>query len=89
MKRFIILLNLVFIIGTVTSNAQDTLEITTAIKIGLENNFDIKISEGEKTRCIDFRLSSACAGHMPGSTADVQLVGGRGYRMHRYFRYSS
>ena len=49
MKRFIILLNLVLIVGTVSLHAQDTLEISTAIQIGLENNFDIKISEGEKT----------------------------------------
>ncbi len=31
-----------------TGIAQDTLEISTAIKIGLENNYDIKISEGVK-----------------------------------------
>ncbi|MDZ7604473.1 MAG: TolC family protein [Cyclobacteriaceae bacterium] len=28
--------------------AQDTLQLSTAIQIGLENNFDIKISEGQK-----------------------------------------
>ena len=33
----------------VVSHAQDTLEIATAIQIGLENNFDIQISQGEKT----------------------------------------
>lgn len=48
MKRCIILLNLVFIIGIFSSNAQDTLVIATAIQIGLENNFDIKISKGQK-----------------------------------------
>lgn len=37
-----------FIISTGVVNAQDTLEIATAIQIGLENNFDIKISEGQK-----------------------------------------
>lgn len=30
-------------------NAQDTLELHTAIKIGLENNYNIKISEGQRT----------------------------------------
>ncbi|MCG8306523.1 MAG: TolC family protein [Cytophagales bacterium] len=49
MRRFITILYLVFIIGAVASKAQDTLEIATAIQIGLENNFDIKISEGQKT----------------------------------------
>lgn len=49
MKRFIIFLNLVFFICTVVVNAQDTLEIASAIQMGLENNFDIKISEGQKT----------------------------------------
>jgi outer membrane protein len=34
--------------GLVQSNAQDTLELATAIQIGLENNFNIKISEGQK-----------------------------------------
>lgn len=48
MKRFIIILNLVIFISAVVVKAQDTLEIATAIKIGLENNFDIKISEGQK-----------------------------------------
>lgn len=35
-------------VGLVQSNAQDTLELATAIQIGLENNFNIKISEGQK-----------------------------------------
>ena len=48
MKRFILILNLVVFIGVVRTSAQDTLEIITAIQIGLANNFDIKISEGQK-----------------------------------------
>jgi outer membrane protein len=48
MKRFIIVLKLLIIICTVASQAQDTLEMVTAIQIGLENNFDIKISKGQK-----------------------------------------
>jgi outer membrane protein TolC len=48
MKRFIIVLNLVFFISLAQSMAQDTLELATAIQIGLENNFNIKISEGQK-----------------------------------------
>ncbi|MCK5705833.1 MAG: TolC family protein [Cyclobacteriaceae bacterium] len=48
MKRFFLILNLVIFIGLVRSNAQDTLELATAILFGLENNFDIKISEGQK-----------------------------------------
>jgi len=48
MKRFILTLNLVLLIGLVSSNAQDTLELATAIQIGLENNFNIKISEKQK-----------------------------------------
>ena len=48
MKRIIIILNLVLLIGLVGANAQDTLELAISIQIGLENNFDIKISEGQK-----------------------------------------
>lgn len=48
MKRFFLILNLVIFIGLDNSNAQDTLELATAIQYGLENNFDIKISEGQK-----------------------------------------
>ncbi len=48
MKRFIIVLNIVFFISLTQSMAQDTLELATAIQIGLENNFNIKISEGQK-----------------------------------------
>ncbi len=48
MKRIFIILNLLLIIELPNSNAQDTLELVNAIQIGLENNFDIKISEGQK-----------------------------------------
>jgi outer membrane protein len=47
MKRILILLLLLW--GAYSDGlAQDTLELSMAIQIGLENNFDIKISEGEK-----------------------------------------
>lgn len=48
MKRFFFILNLLLLLGIVRSSAQDTLELVMAIQIGLENNFDIKISEGQK-----------------------------------------
>jgi len=48
MKKSLIILNLVCFIGLIQTNAQDTLELATAIQIGLENNFNIKISEGQK-----------------------------------------
>jgi len=38
----------ILIIAFTNSYAQDTLELSNAIQIGLENNFDIKISEGQK-----------------------------------------
>lgn len=49
MKIFFLILNLVFFVGLARSSAQDTLELAMAIQIGLENNFDIKISEGQKS----------------------------------------
>ncbi len=48
MKKFIIALYLMVFYGMVDTNAQDTLELATAIQIGLENNFNIKISQGQK-----------------------------------------
>lgn len=47
MKKILILC--VLNIGVLCNiNAQDTLELTMAIQIGMENNFNIKISEGQK-----------------------------------------
>lgn len=48
MKKILCLtiLFLIFSLGAIY--AQDTLELSNAIQIGLENNFDIKISEGQK-----------------------------------------
>jgi outer membrane protein TolC len=47
MKRFFILY--IINIGIVANlHAQDTLALSNAIQIGLENNFNIKISEGQK-----------------------------------------
>ena len=48
MKRFLIILKLLFMIAWVNTHAQDTLELSVAIQIGLDNNFNIKISEGQK-----------------------------------------
>jgi len=48
MKRYIVVFKLVFFLGIISSNAQDTLELANAIRIGLENNFNIKISQGQK-----------------------------------------
>jgi outer membrane protein TolC len=48
MKRFLIILYLLFFIGCIKMQAQDTLELSSAIMIGMENNFNIKISEGQQ-----------------------------------------
>ena len=48
MKRFLIILYLLFFIGCIKMQAQDTLELSSAIMIGMENNFNIKISEGQR-----------------------------------------
>jgi len=49
MTRSIFTIILGIIITTTNVRAQDTLGISAAIQIGLENNFDIKISEGQRT----------------------------------------
>jgi outer membrane protein TolC len=47
MRKILILFVLyIGVLGNI--KAQDTLELSTAIQIGLENNFNIKISEGQK-----------------------------------------
>jgi len=48
MKIHHILISLLFFITCINIQAQDTLELSTAIQIGLSNNFNIKISEGQK-----------------------------------------
>jgi outer membrane protein TolC len=46
MKRFLLTSCLIFFTGYLSVVAQDTLELATAVQIGLENNFNIKIAEG-------------------------------------------
>ena len=48
MKRIVLITNIVFFIGYINASAQDTLKIDEAIQLGLENNFDIKISKGQQ-----------------------------------------
>jgi outer membrane protein len=48
MKRPIILALLICIMDLIPVLAQDTLKLSDAIQIGLENNLNIKISEGQK-----------------------------------------
>ena len=48
MKRYLIFIYLLFFIGCIKTQAQDTLELPSAIMIGIENNFNIKISKGQK-----------------------------------------
>ncbi|MBR9999255.1 MAG: TolC family protein [Cyclobacteriaceae bacterium] len=48
MKRSLIFLNLIFFVGLGKLYAQDTLELATAVQIGLDNNFNIKIAEGQQ-----------------------------------------
>jgi outer membrane protein TolC len=47
-KRIILIFNIVFFNILISSFAQDTLKIDEAIQLGLENNFDIKISKGQQ-----------------------------------------
>lgn len=48
MRKILILSTLAYILGCMIAYSQDTLELSTAIQIGLENNFDIKISKGQR-----------------------------------------
>jgi outer membrane protein TolC len=48
MKKILIIFSIILVRGGICANAQDTLELSTAIRIGLENNFDIKISRGQE-----------------------------------------
>jgi outer membrane protein len=48
MKRFFSNLVMIALFPLHMTFAQDTLELSNAIQIGLENNFNIKISEGQK-----------------------------------------
>lgn len=48
MKRLITSIIIIAIAGLFQVKAQDTLELHTAIQIGLENNFNIKISDGQR-----------------------------------------
>ena len=53
MKRYFIVIYLLLFSDFLGAKAQDTLELSTAIMIGMENNFDIKISEGQKQVAIN------------------------------------
>jgi outer membrane protein TolC len=48
MKKNVKIFCLIFFIGCIPLYAQDTLVLSTAIQIGLENNFNIKISQGQQ-----------------------------------------
>ena len=48
MKSTLLVIILLFLGGGITVFAQDTLELATAVQIGLENNFDIKIAQGQQ-----------------------------------------
>ena len=48
MKTLITTLLVTAVAGLYHVKAQDTLELATAIQIGLENNFNIKISDGQR-----------------------------------------
>lgn len=71
MKRHFIFIFLVTITSIAEVKAQDTLELATAIQIGLENNFDIKISEGQK-QIASNNNSYGNAGFLP--TLDVSAA---------------
>jgi len=68
MKRCLIFLFAISITGLIKTRAQDTLELATAIQIGLQNNFDIKISEGQ-TQIASNNNTYGNAGFLP--TLDV------------------
>ena len=48
MKRLFLILFSFTVVASYQLNAQDTLELASAIQIGLQNNFDIKISDGQR-----------------------------------------
>jgi outer membrane protein TolC len=64
MKRYLIALNLLFFVVYTDTHAQDTLELPAAIQIGLENNFNIKISEGQK-QIVSNNNTAGNAGFLP------------------------
>ena len=48
MNKYFIAIYLLLFLSFLKTEAQDTLELSSAIMIGMENNFNIKISEGQK-----------------------------------------
>lgn len=64
MKRFFTLIIFLSIVSQVMAQSNDTLELTNAIQIGLENNFNIKISEGQ-TQIASNNNSFGNAGFLP------------------------
>jgi len=75
MKRYLIILFLLFFIGCIEMQAQDTLELSSAIMIGMENNFNIKISEGQK-EIVSNNNTVGNAGFLPilGATASQRYT---------------
>ena len=75
MKRYLIILFLLFFIGCIKMQAQDTLELSSAIMIGMENNFNIKISEGQK-EIVSNNNTVGNAGFLPilGATASQRYT---------------
>lgn len=47
LKKILTVISVVFLMGGIKIYAQDTLDLSNAIQIGLRNNFNIKISEGQ------------------------------------------
>jgi len=64
MKRFFTLIIFLSIVSQIMAQMNDTLELTNAIQIGLENNFNIKISEGQ-TQIATNNNSYGNAGFLP------------------------
>jgi outer membrane protein len=69
-KYTIVLVLLVMLLALSPIHGQDTLQIATAIQIGIKNNFDIQVSEGQKQISMN-NNTIGNAGFLPTMVADA------------------
>jgi outer membrane protein len=69
-KYTIVLVFLVMLLALSPIHGQDTLQIATAIQIGIKNNFDIQVSEGQKQISMN-NNTIGNAGFLPTMVADA------------------
>ena len=67
------LLLLIFLLSANICYAQDTLSLQEAVRIGLENNFDVKIAQNDQ-RVSENNLTIGNAGFLPSLDVDVSQI---------------